>query len=110
MCLATKLLETQIKQLELENRNLLSQFSGVDKQLSEFYHKVEVMKFNAVEGFFLAKELQVILHKRRNLKFQQCQISSLINLHSRSLDKLIKYESNYFKNTGSFSHEEYVTA
>jgi hypothetical protein len=42
--------------------------SEADKDIGRIYHRIENTKFNAYQGFLLAKELQDSLRKRRNVK------------------------------------------
>ena len=80
MCIANKLL-TRFEELSeaVENEyNKLSKLQSVyDKKLSAHYHKIEGAKFNAAEGFYLAKELQEILRQRRVIKTELHRIKNL---------------------------------
>jgi predicted RNase H-like nuclease (RuvC/YqgF family) len=53
--------------------------SQYDKRISEIYHKLETMKFNACEGYYISKELQDILRKRRLVKQELYRMNGICN-------------------------------
>jgi uncharacterized protein (UPF0335 family) len=105
MCLATDILNEQIEGLVVKRNKLNEDVSKVDKKLSEFYHGIEAKKFNACEGFYIAKDLQKILRQRRNIKFQHMQISQLVELYQNNLSRLKKNEKKYFSVVKDYYHE-----
>lgn len=88
MCLANKFLtrfEELAEDVEKEYLKLSKLQSVYDKKLSAHYHKVEGSKFNAAEGFYLAKELQDILRQRRVIKTELHRVRNLrasLNINS----------------------------
>ena len=71
MCLANKFLtrfEELSNEMEKEYKRLKRLNSEYDKKMNNFYHKLEVVKFNAAEGYYLAKEMQDIARQRRVIK------------------------------------------
>ena len=71
MCLASKLvteLESTISKIQTEWEHLTEIQGQLERELNEAYHKLETAKFNACEGYYLAKEIQTILRKRRLVK------------------------------------------
>ncbi|MED4798992.1 hypothetical protein P9684_03900 [Bacillus atrophaeus] len=70
-------IEENKQQLHNEIRNLYEELGKIDKELNEFYHKVEDSEFNVNGGFQLSLEGQKILRKRRNLK-QEIQLMNTL--------------------------------
>lgn len=71
MCLASKYLdqiEVMLEQIQGDMEKLRCKQSEYDKKLTDHYHKIEIGKFNACEGYYLTKQLQEILQKRRLIK------------------------------------------
>jgi hypothetical protein len=80
MCKASKYLdqlETLVKGIESDRKMLFEKLSKYDLMLSEHYHKVEVMNFNACEGYYLSNQLQEILRKRRIVKDEISRLTTL---------------------------------
>lgn len=80
MCIANKLLtrfEELSKEVENEHERLRKLNSVYDKKLNDHYHKMETAKFNAAEGFYLAKELQEIVRQRRMIKHEVYKLGTL---------------------------------
>ena len=71
MCLANKFV-TRFEELSLEMENEYQRLKRLEdvynKKLNNHYHKMETAKFNAVEGYYKAKELQDIVRQRRVIK------------------------------------------
>ena len=71
MCLASKYLveiDSFVERIKVDMEKLNCKQSEYDKKISEIYHKLETMKFNACEGYYISKELQTVLRKRRLIK------------------------------------------
>jgi hypothetical protein len=71
MCVTSKYLnqiETMLGEIKGDIEKLRLKQSEYDKKLTDHYHKVEIGKFNACEGYYLTKQLQEILQKRRLIK------------------------------------------
>ncbi|PKR82426.1 hypothetical protein [Heyndrickxia camelliae] len=92
MCIATKYLnelESMISNIEKDFQKLREEAQKYDKELAEYYHTVEHKVFNAAEGYYIAKELQILLRKRRLVKNELSSMDSLIktlglgNLHNK---------------------------
>lgn len=70
-------IEETKQRLQNEIDNLYKELGKVDKELNEFYHKLEENKFNASEGYHLSLKGQKILRNRRNLK-QELQLMNTL--------------------------------
>ena len=107
MCIANKFLtrfEELSNELEAEFQRLLKLRAEYDKKISDHYHKVETAKFNAAEGYYLAKELQHIARQRRIIKNELYKVRNLREMMKmdtvmedtskarRSLTKIHKHE------------------
>ena len=71
MCLASKFLtrfEELTCEMETEYQRLKKLEHLYNEKLSNFYHQMETAKFNAVEGYYKAKEIQDIVRQRRVIK------------------------------------------
>jgi hypothetical protein len=80
MCLASNYIgkfEEILEDFHSEHKRLSEEVSRYNTMVSDHYHKIETMKFNACEGFYLAKQLQELLRKRRLIKDEFCKINSL---------------------------------
>ena len=49
----------------------------IHSEQDDLLHELELTKFNACEGYNLAKELQILRHKRRQYKDQEEQLDML---------------------------------
>src|SRR5690606_9797771 len=70
-------IESIVQKYDSEYQKLAERLSHYDKLISEHYHKVETTNFNAVEGFYLSKNLQELLHKRRVIKNEMYRVNIL---------------------------------
>lgn len=80
MCVANRYLkrfEELVTEVDQEHKRLSELRSVYDKKLSDYYHKVETKKFNAAEGYYLAKELQEIVRQRRVIKDELYKLNNL---------------------------------
>lgn len=71
MCMAStyvRKIETITEELERDLNKLRLKQSETDKLVNKAYHKLETTKFNACEGYYIAKDLQNLLQKRRLIK------------------------------------------
>ncbi|MBU8573649.1 hypothetical protein [Bacillus pumilus] len=59
--------------------------SRTDKELSEFYHDLEVAVFNACEGWSLSKRGQAILIERRKVKCEYDKLRMIRDTLGKSL-------------------------
>jgi hypothetical protein len=58
--------------------------------LADHYHKIENMNFNACEGYYLTKQLQEILRKRRIVKDEMSRLFTLSQtLNTKKLNNSI---------------------
>lgn len=106
MCFASKTIDTQLQEVENFKSKYFQQLSQIDKELSEYYHDLEGKKFNAAEGYYIAKGLQSILHKRRKIKFELNQLHSLIYHLTETKKHLGDKEKQYFKKAPNY--KEYI--
>lgn len=51
--------------------------SEYDKQISKIYHKIELEKFNACDGYLYAKRLKDVLQKRRLVKNESFRLNKV---------------------------------
>lgn len=80
MCLASKYLsklETLVKEMDEDFKKLSAKQSEYDSLIVQHYHKIETTNFNACEGYYLTKQLQELLRKRRVVKHEMERIDSL---------------------------------
>lgn len=71
--------------------------SEIDKKLSEHYHKIERSKFNAVEGYYLAKQLQDILQEQETIHkkhAENTQIKESLKDMQKNINTLVMMEGN----------------
>lgn len=61
-------LEEVVVGIKDDYRKLKSKLIELDQDISSFYHRLEHENFNAVEGFYRAKEIQELYRKRRVVK------------------------------------------
>ncbi|AYB37670.1 hypothetical protein [Brevibacillus laterosporus] len=92
------------------------QLSILDKQLSEAYHDLETLTFNASQGYKIAKHIQEILHERRKVKNEFSCIQSLsqsmdIEKYRRNIlnvkqkvDKVFEKSKDLIENRGSYDY------
>lgn len=124
MCKASEYLN----QLDSIVRNIDREYSRVSKKqqeydlmLSDHYHKIETANFNACEGYYLTKELQEILRKRRVIKDELARLNSLrdgikiggmhsqINKSKKNLEKHKKAASEWKKDWKyTYTYEELI--
>jgi hypothetical protein len=102
MCLASKYLseiDSIITNIKSDMNKLNCKQSEYDKRISEIYHKLETKKFNACEGYYISKELQDVLRKRRLVKQELFRMRDIYNtLAVESLNcKLPKAKKNIKK-------------
>ena len=80
MCLASKYvseMDDLFNSINADIRKLSKKQSEHDKKLSDMYHKLETLKFNACEGYYIAKEFQEIAQKRRLIKSELFRLQML---------------------------------
>ena len=109
MCLANKFLtrfEELSNEMESEFQRLKKLEVVYNKKLNEHYHDMETAKFNAVEGYYKAKELQDIVRQRRVIKNElykltrvreKMRLNTIIqrsNTARQSLSHIHKHEEN----------------
>ncbi|MFO1442984.1 hypothetical protein KDN24_07100 [Bacillus sp. Bva_UNVM-123] len=119
MCLASTYLNELSKiqrKMQSDIAKISKKESEYDRKVSDIYHKIEISKFNACEGYYLSKELQDVLQKRRVIKHEGSRLRNIyksLSLGSRipqvqkSIEKTIKENKEYTSNFGiSFSDIE----
>lgn len=80
MCLASRhinSIEEILKGIEDDHAKLVKKLSEYDKTISNIYHDLETRKFNAAEGYYIAKDLQDIVQKRRLVKDELYRLREL---------------------------------
>jgi len=86
-------IETLMQKYDQDCQKLAERQSYYDKLISEHYHKVETMKFNACEGYHLSKQLQELLQKRRVIKNEMYRLNILKkNINSTLGDSRVSLE------------------
>jgi hypothetical protein len=81
MCKASKHLEeidNVIKSIKYDHKLLSEKVSKYDIAISDHYHKIETVNFNACEGYYLTKQLQELLRKRRIIKDEFSRLNALM--------------------------------
>ncbi|MGG0793680.1 hypothetical protein ABE137_06700 [Brevibacillus laterosporus] len=81
MCRTVELANTLVSTLEelsLLEESTRKELSFLDKKISDAYHDMENLKFNACQGYKVAKHLQEILQKRRIIKHECHCIQSVM--------------------------------
>ncbi|WP_080845697.1 hypothetical protein [Cytobacillus gottheilii] len=78
-------IESVLNGIEDDLNKLSKAVSNYDKEINNLYHKLEVSKFNACEGYYFSKQLQGLLQKRRLVKTEMKRLRIL----SKSLGKSI---------------------
>ncbi|MEX5484192.1 MULTISPECIES: hypothetical protein [Bacillus amyloliquefaciens group] len=96
-------IEETKQRIQNEIDNLYKELGKVDKELNEFYHKLEEDKFNASEGYHLSLKGQKILRKRRSLKQELQLLNTLfgsLNNNGWTLEslKIAEYKISKKKN------------
>jgi flagellar biosynthesis chaperone FliJ len=113
MCYATKYLNNlkeTVTELKKARNELRKKQQEYDLLLSEKYHELETKKFNAAEGYYLAKGLQAILQERRVIKNELSRLDSIyttlnvdhlvnsINKSNQNLIKIVDKNNTYTQN------------
>lgn len=84
----------------------------VERRLNKKYHEIEKQKFNAVQGYALAKELQDILQERRIVKHELNKMQTLLyktglqgfgEKLEKSKQKIVKIDNENKKYTKEFN-------
>lgn len=82
MCVAVEI-STKITNLLdealTEQKRLTNELSLLDKKLSDIYHDLESAKFNAVQGYKIAKYIQELVIQRRLIKHELYPLDSFIS-------------------------------
>lgn len=82
MCIALEYLNRFIEihnQMLADYEVLKRKQIEVEHRLNRKYHEIEKQKFNAVQGYALAKELQDILQERRIVKHELSKMQILLH-------------------------------
>jgi predicted RND superfamily exporter protein len=92
MCKASKYLselDNLVNNINKDFELLSKKQSEYDSMLSDIYHKIENANFNACEGYYLTKQLQELLRKRRVVKDEFSRLNTLRQLLGNSLHRQI---------------------
>lgn len=65
--------------LRKRSKELKNEYNHIMLELTDLYHKVELSRFNVVEGYKLCKQLQDCLQRRRSIKNEQEQIDKILS-------------------------------
>lgn len=57
-----------IQEIEDTYNSNFEMIGKCDKEIQDLMHEIELSKFNVVEGYYLAKQLQEVRQRRRNAK------------------------------------------
>jgi DNA-binding transcriptional regulator GbsR (MarR family) len=122
MCKASKYINeinSLISNLNSDINQLNQKRSEYDRLVSQHYHKIEHSNFNACEGFYLAKELQETLRKRRLIKeecerltmlrnsIDQSQVEQKLCKTRKNINRLIQKSNNWkYKWKDTYTLEE----
>lgn len=99
-------MEKLISRINCDFDKLNKALSKYDKLISEHYHKIESANFNACEGFYLSKNLQELLRKRRIVKDEYLRLSSVQqSLNCKDLHKTVTKQKTNMVNARKKSKE-----
>lgn len=88
----------QFKEIEKLNTQKHQELSAVDKEVSNFYHKVEgVVITHVAQSHALIKEMKVILEKRRVLKLETITLRSSYDSLKTVMDKSMTNHAHILK-------------
>lgn len=97
MCLASEYLsqiQGVFQEVEKKTRELNHMLSTIDKEISDVYHDLETRSFNAVEGYYIAKNIQGLVRRRRLVKHEIQKMGvlqrSFVNSKQRGRLKQVK--------------------
>lgn len=108
MCLASRYvsqIESTLINLKGDMKKLSLKMSQYDKEVNEIYHKIEIAKFNACEGYYLAKNLQDTLQKRRLIKSEYFRMEQLHKNLAQSLTSRLDNAKGMIEKSKSHSKE-----
>jgi hypothetical protein len=106
MCKASKYLseiDIIVNNIKNDLKKLNNKQSEYDKEISNLYHEIETVKFNACEGFYYTKRLQELLQKRRLVKVELYRMKMIHDtLHINDMNnRLPKAQSSVQKSKDS---------
>jgi hypothetical protein len=81
---------------------LSSEMSRMDKAVSAIYHQIETIKFNAVEGYVLAKKLKDTLRERRVIKYHHEILQMLSPLVEANRPQVLAIGKKVFQRQSDF--------
>ncbi|PLR72162.1 hypothetical protein [Bacillus sp. UMB0728] len=91
MCLASKYfdqIEVMLKAIDGDIEKLCKKQAEYDRMINQYYHHLETTKFNACEGYYIAKNFQTELQKRRLVKGELSRLQTLKEaLQSQAVNK-----------------------
>lgn len=88
----------QFKEIDKLNTQKHQELSGIDKDLSNLYHKIEGTTIKHVsQSHAFVKELKVILEKRRTLKLETIALRSSCDTLRSVMEKLMNTHANILK-------------
>lgn len=76
------------EQIDMEAKRAVEAVSDADGEVNRIYHEIEFSRFNARDGYLLAKRLQEALHRRRCAKEEQSAIQRLTTFTDETKAKL----------------------
>jgi hypothetical protein len=89
-------------------KDLYKELSTVDKELENIYHELEIMKFNASQGYKIIIYIQKLRKKRREIKndiinlelLTQGKMEGAVESVKHKLQKHIELQDKLIINTG----------
>lgn len=110
MCYATKYtkeLELLITNIKTSYEKMKTRYTELNKLFNQKYHELETRSsFNAAEGFYIAKELQDILQKRRLAKHELQRLEQLMSrIQPNNLLKSVTQAGIYIEKSKAINEE-----
>lgn len=102
-------INNEIKKLKSKKHDLLKDMSSYDKEMSNYYHQLELIDINAPDSQKFMKEFQDMLRSRRKAKFDYHSTDKLIQYFHNIKQKLTDFEENYFKDNDNYKEYIYQT-
>lgn len=91
-----ELLKNTLIELKDRRNAHIQMLSTVDHEVNDIYHRIEQSKFNACNGYLLARELQMKLRERRRIKQELKNLKVLVDtVQERTLIPKIERAQSY---------------
>lgn len=102
MCYASRIVKSQLEDLDSKRRELQNEATTYDRLMSKLYHDLEGLDLDNDSGFAIAAKMQETLRERRSIKFDINQIKSLVAQLDNVQKKLQSNEKEYFRDNKNY--------